>query len=1404
MLKSLLTKALIVIMFPVLGYAQECDITAITVTPQSCDGFYFDVSVNLEVTNPSSQSFTLAGNGTIYGTFFYSQLPITIGPFLGDNESQYEFVAWDVENPACQNFVSFESLDCGPICHFSNGTLEVLNCPNPNFANAILNFEYEDVSTPAFDVYYEDGTPLHSYLYESLPVFVSSMEVNGADSIKLIICDDNTDCCETLTFAPIDCNPTNCEIYNVNVDPQCLVNNFVVHIDFDHLNSPSDSFTLRGNNINYGTFGYSELPITVGPLNGNSNLSWEFVIRDSELSTCVYEYVLGVYHCPPPCDFLSFTVDPLLCVSDDGYSLLLEMDVEGHGENGYSVFSQYAYYGTHAYEDLPLTLPFYNNDCQFVDVVTVCDNDNPGCCATATYEALQCCGCLIYNLEATPQPCTEDGLFSVILDFDFTNTGSNGFTVAGNGTIYGTFEYEDLPIEIDSFDGSGSQFLEFVVTDSQDEFCFAALEIGTLGCDDICDIFDLTVSTGGCTGNNTYIAEVNFEYENVSGNSFDLFVNDEFYGFFQYADLPLTLLEFPGSGQGTDVIRVSDNDHPDCSAELTFAAPECACEIFDLSYTNIGCTSDTTFAIEIEFFYENLPGEHVDIFLDGVFQGFYNVNEIPIIIDIHEGDGTSSLQVCANDLNSCCATIPVIITNECEGAACHITDLFAEPGNCNSLESFVLDITFDTLNVPTDSVWIMANDSSLGKFLITPGFIRIINFPVYAGPVTHLTVCSVGDEDCCDTFEFLTPDCDPDNCEIYDLIVIPGDCTSDSTYHVVMEYNADNILGDSVTVRINGVMIDTFIDPTHRIEIEHFPEIGTNQITLEICSVHNPDCCATYAYEAPQCGPPTECVIDINFIETGQCFADSTYPLEIHFAFANLFTDSVTVTSGDIELGNYHVNEGQVIIEHFPWFNTNNSVVRVCAMGNEDCCDVLEFETPECDPTGCNIFNLNALPGDCTSDTTFSLTLNFDFANLPTDSVVVDANGQTIGTFHRNEGQVFIEHFPVLDGNITEIHVCAQGNEGCCEVVFFETPVCNGDCQLFDLFAERGECTSANTFIVDVVFESTNLPGDSVTISANDQVLGNYLIQPNFIHIENFPLLPGETVVVTVCATEAPDCCDTYTLENPNCNDDCNIFDLVVDVQDCTSDSTFGAIINFDWINVDAGGFDVYSGSGYLGFFTFEQVPIHITEFPVNENGNYFVSVCESDNTECCEGLEFEGPVCVPICDINEMEYSITGCDSNNMFFFNLNFNIANQGTLGFNVVGNGNQYGTFSYEDLPIQIGPFENGNTVYEFLVTDVENPACFGILVPGVVDCTVATEDIQHDEVFEIFNNGSFPGIFAKQDIRLTLFNSNGKVLVHSKNIPANSYFEMPDVTGGLYLATILYNGNVWPVKLVKASN
>jgi hypothetical protein len=166
------------------------------------------------------------------------------------------------------------------------------------------------------------------------------------------------------------------------------------------------------------------------------------------------------------------------------------------------------------------------------------------------------------------------------------------------------------------------------------------------------------------------------------------------------------------------------------------------------------------------------------------------------------------------------------------------------------------------------------------------------------------------------------------------------------------------------------------------------------------------------------------------------------------------------------------------------------------------------------------------------------------------------------------------------------------------------------------------------------------------------------------------------------------------------------------------------------------------------------------------------------------------------------LEYAVSECDSAGNFYFNLNFDFSNTGSDGFNVTGNGNNYGNFSYENLPVQIGPFPSDDTPYEFHISDVSQPDCFATITPGVVNCTVATKPVDSDKFFQVFNNGTIPGIYARKNITLSLFNSSGKMIMDHIRISQDELFELNDQPSGLYIGTILYAGNRWPVKLVKA--
>ncbi|HXR82451.1 MAG TPA: T9SS type A sorting domain-containing protein, partial [Saprospiraceae bacterium] len=105
------------------------------------------------------------------------------------------------------------------------------------------------------------------------------------------------------------------------------------------------------------------------------------------------------------------------------------------------------------------------------------------------------------------------------------------------------------------------------------------------------------------------------------------------------------------------------------------------------------------------------------------------------------------------------------------------------------------------------------------------------------------------------------------------------------------------------------------------------------------------------------------------------------------------------------------------------------------------------------------------------------------------------------------------------------------------------------------------------------------------------------------------------------------------------------------------------------------------------------------------------------------------------------------------------------------------------------------------YEFVVSDVAHPDCFDSVNPGIIDCGVATENILPDEYFAVFNNGTLPGILAKKNLSISLFNANGKSMVSDLNLIQDAYYEFKTIPDGFYILTVKYGQQTWPVKLIR---
>ena len=103
------------------------------------------------------------------------------------------------------------------------------------------------------------------------------------------------------------------------------------------------------------------------------------------------------------------------------------------------------------------------------------------------------------------------------------------------------------------------------------------------------------------------------------------------------------------------------------------------------------------------------------------------------------------------------------------------------------------------------------------------------------------------------------------------------------------------------------------------------------------------------------------------------------------------------------------------------------------------------------------------------------------------------------------------------------------------------------------------------------------------------------------------------------------------------CSDDdvdtdvvCEIADLIVEVGECSSDSTYTIVVDFEVDNPSDDHFDLFIRNNELiGFFPLSDLPLTITDFSPSGLPDDYIRVCINDNPECCQEIEFFPPECM-------------------------------------------------------------------------------------------------------------------------------------------------------------------------------
>lgn len=660
---------------------QNCEIFDLVVESSPCnaDGLFF-IDLEFQYANVGDGGFLVLVNNQEFGPFSYNELPLLeLGPFEGNGQPLIVKV-YDENNPACFQILTILAPDCNTPCSVFNLTADLLQVTADGYIIQV-DFDYENPPTDVYLVYF-NGDLVDDYMLNVLPAtfFVPCNPNNSGfvGEVKVCIGNDTANpCCETTAIELPPCQNANCEIFDLVAEVlPCTPNGvFSVVLDFEYANVGGQGFKVVGNGQNYGTFQYTELPITIGALPGNGTTVYEFIVMDLVNPNCMDVVEVGPVDCEQdPCSVTDLSA-VLTEQTPDGYFIEVNFNYNNAPSPGFLLYFNGELINDFPLNELPVTffVPCSPNNTAFVGEVKVClANSTPDpCCETTTIELPPCDTggeCHIFDLVAEVLPCTPNGVFSVVLNFQYDNVGNDGFQVVGNGQNYGTFDYADLPVTIGPLVGDGSIPFEFVVKDVNNPDCSDFIEIGPVDCQsDPCVIEGLTAEVIGA-GPNGYTLLVDFDYSSPAGaTDFEFYFEGQFIGNFPLNELPLEI-EVPCADDLEAVVKACiENAGALCCADLVISLPPCSddCYLWDLVYEISPCNDLNQVFITFDFNHVN-TGASFTAALTGLTSATYQYSQLPLTLGPLPADGATIYKVKFRDnTEKGCSLVETIGTISC-------------------------------------------------------------------------------------------------------------------------------------------------------------------------------------------------------------------------------------------------------------------------------------------------------------------------------------------------------------------------------------------------------------------------------------------------------------------------------------------------------------------------------------------------------------------------------------------------------------------------------------------------------------------------------------------------------------------------------------------------------------------
>ncbi|HMQ48415.1 MAG TPA: T9SS type A sorting domain-containing protein [Saprospiraceae bacterium] len=1186
------------------------------------------VEVSVGSDDPSTTgSYAVYFNDQFLGNYSGNNFTLTL-PCSTTNEPILTVCsnASDVVN-ACCIAIDFGSIPLCNDCQITDVTVTTTPCdPNGGYS-LTLDFNHSNTSD-LFQVWLEGTDVVYSFEYSELPVQIGPFfNTNPASVVQVLHIQDaeNPDCQTLFTFVP-PCNTTFCPWVGLTITPGACTTasgQFFATLNMIPLVDANLPFYVETGGY-FEEFHFDDLPVTIGPFEGNGQQMPIFVFSNDDF--CTDNVVIQAPNCNQNCNLGDFVnLDTVWCNNSNTYTANIFIEGAQPGDVFTVSSAVTGHSANFAYGNVLLNVSGFPIAANQQEILVICLAGS-NCCVDIAFD-VPCPSC-IYNVQTEVLPCNNDGLFYFELSF-LTQYFSHFFVEAGD--YLEDYQYQNLPVTIGPFEGNG-QTITYTIYSEQSDCAYTGTIVAP-NCNDNCNLngqyeFSIFPACANPAGSDFYFASILLG----GAEQGDVFTITSYLSNYSYTavyginGLPYEMINLGNNFDYVQICTVNTGTagDPNCciSMEYDVACPPC----FEPSYVGYHltpCNSDGQFEIVIDSVLLTTPTLSLQFFahVNGNTYGPFSIFDLPVSIGSFPGNN-AGYQV----------TITVSNSANC-GYSFYVPPVNCN-GNCTLNEAYVVGIPscpepgsdFYTVafEIPgaqeTDFFTVTSELTGVSLTAVYEGYL-FVELPNTNMDYDEVIICAGNDPACCVQIAY-DISCPP--CIISDLVLEANPCSNTGTFTFDLDFNVQGATSDTFYIQFSNGDIFGFQLEDLPVTLGSLPGNGEEFFVWVYDASET--CVANATLQAPNCDP-NGCPLGPVTIETGQCNADGYFTAILNIDLTNDLNGQFFVETDDY-LEDFNFANLPVTIGPFPG---NGQVQDVVVYTNQfNCQSIGVMQAPDCNPGGCNFTSVVAEPYDC-NDGQFMIDVEVHVNEPGILGYFIFVDGQIFGPYSYSAPFVTVGPF-VGDGTtIYDVLILDIEDPSCFGYTEVGPIACDNTlCDIYDLEVFNLQCHDDGTYSLSLNFHYTNPGNDFFDVyDANGNLIGFYPLNQLPITIEHFGPGNGQTDALIVCINDQPNCCADISFQAPECGNtgDCSITDLNVSLAYCDEDG-FYVQIDFGYQNVGNEGYRVRGNGNLYGNFNYDAPFPIIGPFPSELDIVWELIVIDNQNEDCRDAVTFSAMDC--------------------------------------------------------------------------------------------------------------------------------------------------------------------------------